>query len=122
MLETANQSQIAHALIRQGKKLDLLPGQHLVSSGDPGILEGHYTYPAIALPVETKNEFEFPDAHLKKLRDVIPEVTRVLIIGWRGTEEHFLKLWLESGPPAVNRMWRSEERRVGKECRSRWSP
>jgi len=105
MLETANQSQIAHALIRQGKKLDLLPGQHLVSSGDPGILEGHYTYPAIALPVETKNEFEFPDAHLKKLRDVIPEVTRVLIIGWRGTEEHFLKLWLESGPPPVNRMW-----------------
>ena len=30
---------------------------------------------------------------------------RTLIIGWRGTEEHFLKLWLESGPPRVNRMW-----------------
>ena len=32
------------------------------------------------------------------------------------------------GPPPVNhneagrRVWRSEERRVGKECRSRWSP
>ena len=23
---------------------------------------------------------------------------------------------------AVKRLWRSEERRVGKECRSRWSP
>ena len=59
---------------------------------------------AIALPVETKNEFEFPEAHLKKLRSVIPEVTRILIIGWRGTEEHFLKLWPESGQPRVNRV------------------
>ena len=24
--------------------------------------------------------------------------------------------------PVQNRPWRSEERRVGKECRSRWSP
>ena len=102
---TADQSQIAHALIRRGKNLALRSGQHFVASGDPGMLEGHYTYPAIALPVETKNEFEFPDEHLRKLRDIIPEVTRVLIIGWRGTEEHFLKLWLESGPPRVNRMW-----------------
>ena len=23
---------------------------------------------------------------------------------------------------ATNKLWRSEERRVGKECRSRWSP
>ena len=25
-------------------------------------------------------------------------------------------------PPQIARKWRSEERRVGKECRSRWSP
>src|SRR3989454_8011066 len=28
---------------------------------------------------------------------------------------------LQEGPPATGQ-WRSEERRVGKECRSRWSP
>ena len=33
-------------------------------------------------------------------------MTRILIIGWRGTEEHFLELWIESGPPPVNRIWR----------------
>src|SRR2546430_16843396 len=27
-----------------------------------------------------------------------------------------------SGPSAPAKAWRSEERRVGKECRSRWSP
>src|SRR3712207_9560523 len=26
------------------------------------------------------------------------------------------------GPRTAGRLWRSEERRVGKECRSRWSP
>jgi len=103
--ESADVRQIEHKIIGLGKKLALSPGQHLVTAGDSGKLEGHYTYPAIALPVETKNEFEFPEAHLNKLRSVIPEVTRVLIIGWRGTEEHFLKLWLESGRPPVNRMW-----------------
>jgi len=101
---TADQQQIEHKLIGLGKNLVLRPGQHLVTT-DTGRLEGHHTYPAIALPVETKNEFEFPEAHLKKLRSVIPEVTRILIIGWRGTEEHFLKLWLEGGSPRVNRMW-----------------
>ncbi len=100
---TASQSQIEHALIGLGKKLVLRPGQHLVSSTDSGRLEGHFTYPAIALPVETKNDFEFPEAHLKKLRSVIPEVTRILMVGWRGTEEHFLKLWTGSGAPRVNR-------------------
>src|SRR6266480_3870803 len=113
---TTDKRQIEHALIGLGKKLALRPGHHLLSSTDgAGMLEGHFTYPAIALPVETKNDFEFPDEHLRKLRDVIPEVTRVLIIGWRGTEEHFLKLWLESGPPQVNRMWlESGGRRVNR--------
>ncbi|MGH7520577.1 MAG: hypothetical protein ACREMI_04820 [Gemmatimonadales bacterium] len=103
--ESANQSVIAHKLIGLGKNLPLNPGQYLVTGGDPGKVGGLFTYPAIALPVETKNKFEFPEAHLKKLCSVIPEVTRILIIGWRGTEEHFLKLWLESGPPPVNQMW-----------------
>ena len=67
------------------------------------MLEGHDTYPAIALPVETKNELEFPDTHLTALRRIIPEVTKILIVGWRGTEEHFLKLWTEQGPPRASR-------------------
>src|ERR1043166_2152936 len=99
--ETTHKDQIEHALIGYGKKLALRDGQHLLTAGDSGRLDGQFTYPAIALPVETKNEFEFPEAHLKKLRGVIPEVTRILIIGWRGTEEHFLKLWLERGPPGA---------------------
>src|SRR2546430_10324615 len=30
--------------------------------------------------------------------------------------------WLQSGPRSAVDQFRSEERRVGKECRSRWSP
>ena len=35
---------------------------------------------------------------------------------------YYLKLTLEGAPAAAKELERSEERRVGKECRSRWSP
>src|ERR1035441_3348043 len=34
----------------------------------------------------------------------------------------FQQSWVRTGPPKRGRETRSEERRVGKECRSRWSP
>ncbi|MBZ5546742.1 MAG: SIR2 family protein [Acidobacteriia bacterium] len=49
-------------------------------------------FPAIAIPVITKTAFECPESHLKALREAIPKVNRILTIGWRGTEKHFLKL------------------------------
>jgi hypothetical protein len=87
-----NSEHVEHRLIRLGKDLRLRPGQH-VNSGE--LLEGHYTFPAIAIPVETKSEseFEFPESHLKELREAIKQTTRLLMIGWRGTEQHFLNLW-----------------------------
>ena len=37
------------------------------------------------------------------------------------TDSNFQEI-LAEGKPVVMDFWRSEERRVGKECRSRWSP
>ena len=40
-----------------------------------------------------------------------------------GGEWSFQKcIWAPSHKKGTNNKWRSEERRVGKECRSRWSP
>jgi hypothetical protein len=50
-------------------------------------------FSVIAVPTVTKNNFECPQAHLDVLKAAIPEVTRLLIIGWHGTEQHFLELW-----------------------------
>jgi hypothetical protein len=49
--------------------------------------------PAIAVPLASKAYFECPDTHTTQLKKCIPEVTRLLVIGWRATERHFLDLW-----------------------------
>src|SRR5579862_4671385 len=48
--------------------------------------------PAIAIPVEQKSCFECPAEHLHRLEQLLPTTERLLIIGWRATEEHFLNL------------------------------
>jgi hypothetical protein len=53
--------------------------------------------PAIALPLQRKAEFECPPEHLSVLTSNLPEVTKCLIIGWRGSEPHFTSL-LRTGP------------------------
>lgn len=49
-------------------------------------------FPAIAIPVQTKtaDSFECPRSHLDELARIVPQVTKILIIGWQGREEHFL--------------------------------
>jgi hypothetical protein len=47
-------------------------------------------FPAIAIPVETKRSFECPSFHLECLRKHTANVTKILTIGWRATEQHFL--------------------------------
>jgi hypothetical protein len=49
-------------------------------------------FPALAIPVERKRSFECPPEHLDALRTCIPEVSKILIIGWRATEYNFLDL------------------------------
>jgi hypothetical protein len=60
----------------------------------PGIVFDDNTvgYPAIAVPVENKNNFSCPPEHLDALAKVIPKVTKIVAIGWRATEKHFLKM------------------------------
>jgi hypothetical protein len=60
----------------------------------PGIVFDDNTvgYPAIAVPVENKSNFSCPPEHLDALAKVIPKVTKIVAIGWRATEKHFLKM------------------------------
>ena len=56
--------------------------------------------PAIAIPVQTKTEetFEWPIAHQLQFEQVLPHVTKILIVGWQAKEAHFLKLLREKLP------------------------
>jgi len=51
--------------------------------------------PAIAIPMATKrgDDFACPKQHIDYLAQVIPEVTDLVLVGWRGQEQHFHDLW-----------------------------
>lgn len=53
---------------------------------------GQGYFPALALPLIAKSNFVCPSTHMTALVDRLPSVDRILIIGWRGGESHFLKL------------------------------
>jgi hypothetical protein len=48
-------------------------------------------FPAIAIPTQTKSDFECPPAHIRTLDACLPQVQKILVIGWRGAEQHFLE-------------------------------
>jgi hypothetical protein len=56
--------------------------------------------PAIAIPVQTKTAdfFEWPSSHRTHFEELLPRVTKILIIGWRAREAHFLNLLRKNLP------------------------
>ena len=85
---------VAHELIDKAPNLSLSESYVMVPQGDNpmGDFRGEALFPAVAIPLETKKEYECPTEHIEALRSFIPEVTKMLIIGWRATETHFLQL------------------------------
>lgn len=58
-------------------------------------------FPAIAIPVQSKTTFECPQEHVECLKGLLPKVNKILVIGWRATEELFLNLLAELLPGRV---------------------
>jgi len=56
------------------------------------LADGTFGFPALAIPVEKKSEFACPPDHIQALASVIPRVTKIITIGWRATEQHFLTM------------------------------
>lgn len=52
-------------------------------------------FPAIAIPVQSKIDFEMPPGHLELLKSIFRQLTKLLIIGWRATDAPFLQLFSE---------------------------
>ncbi len=56
------------------------------------VVDDRPIFPAIAIPVEKKSEFACPQTHVEQLVEALPQVSKILVIGWRATEGHFLNL------------------------------
>ncbi len=93
-----NAWQVAHELIEKAEfGLELTDTYRIVSSHPIGTYDTAPNtrvpnYPALAIPVESKRDFACPGNHLDVLRECIPQITKVLIVGWRGVEAHFVEL------------------------------
>jgi len=87
----------AHRLIEMaGPQLPLLNEFRVLSAPVDAVINGEALFPAIALPLEAKTTFECPEGHLTMLQSLLPQTTKLLTIGWRATERHFLKLLFEN--------------------------
>lgn len=47
--------------------------------------------PAIAVPLQSKADYVCPDDHVETLRELLPNVDRVLTIGWKAGEPDFVR-------------------------------
>jgi len=53
---------------------------------------GFACVPAIAIPLQNKDQYECPFYHVTQLEKAVSQTHKLLLIGWRATEEKFLKL------------------------------
>ena len=80
----------SHLSIRRMRSFALPPLQ--VVDGYPMLVNaGRLIFPALAIPVEGKDEFSCPKRHVERLRNLLAGASRIMTIGWRATEAHFLE-------------------------------
>ena len=97
-----NPMAAARHVIKRAAALKLADDYEIISVTPPPIPWTSLLYPAIAVPVEQKGEFECPAHHLALLRELLPRVTHVLIIGWRAAEARFFNLLREHMRPSAD--------------------
>ncbi len=90
--EILRSSHMSQVLIDNVETLDLSTQFRLLRSPATSVDGALAIFPAIAIPVQTKSGFECPSHHLDHLKTLLPSLTKIIVIGWRGTEQHFLDL------------------------------
>lgn len=53
---------------------------------------GPITVPAVAAPIKEKHTFEWPDQQRLYIQGLTKKVDRLLVIGWRALDQHFVQL------------------------------
>jgi hypothetical protein len=91
-LPNRDKMDIVRELIKRAGELKI-SDRYILAGGQPISNIGNIPlFPAIAIPVETKSGFECPSDHLECLSAHLGKVTKIIIVGWRATEKHFLDL------------------------------
>jgi hypothetical protein len=83
-----------HRLINLAARAEFRTDAFLVE----GVPRSGAWQPAIAIPVDRTKSFVCPEDHLARMRRDLERVTSILIVGWRGSEQHFLDVMYEHLP------------------------
>ena len=75
-------------------------GFDLSQPGDRASISATWMYPALAMPTRTKGGFVMPPEHEGFIARAVQDMDRLMVIGWRGQEQHFLDL-LKASPRPV---------------------
>ena len=91
-LRERNSWDIANELIERVGELKISDRYRLVTEHPISKAEDVVLFPALAIPTESKRDFECPNDHVEVLQDFLPKVSKILVIGWRATEKPFLQM------------------------------
>jgi len=87
---------IAQELITLAPHLTITEEYRMVSQYPIATDGVNALFPAIAVPVRNERDFECPPDHLDTLREFLPKVDTLLLIGWSATQTAFLDLLKEN--------------------------
>jgi hypothetical protein len=83
---------VVNLTIEHADQLEL-SNQFQIVKGHPMSIEDHrVVFPALAMPVQAKSDFECPEMHLEALKNALPLITKIIVVGWKGADLHFLKM------------------------------
>jgi hypothetical protein len=91
-LNTGSPLQVLNHFIDYPDELRISDSFVLCDPAGMGVIDGKPVFPAIAIPVEKKNQFACPQILIEQLVAVLPHVSKILVVGWRATEQNFLNL------------------------------
>jgi hypothetical protein len=91
-INTGNPPSVLNYLVEHAPGLRVTDLYVMCAPSTMGVVDGMPLFPAIAIPVEKKDQFTCPQNHVEQLARVLRDITKILVIGWRATEANFLEL------------------------------
>lgn len=92
MANRGNGMEVAREIIDRADQIKVSQKYRIIKELPGGDRPEIGLFPALAIPVEGKSEYECPDDHIQTLKKLIPKVDMLLMIGWRAAEKPFIDL------------------------------
>lgn len=89
-------ADVIRELIESAEKIETSDEFYTCNSCPTGKIDDIALWPALAIPFTTKLVFQCPASHIELLKKSLPETKKIVTLGWRGAEHHFLKILSEA--------------------------